>query len=100
MPKAATPPTEIPQIVAALAAIEQAALARPTLPGYTWETAQQAANTMLSWQALPAVAVAALLAPLLEHGLVNAAQLAERYDREAVALAGRLLAWRTASAAG
>src|SRR5262245_53627923 len=100
MPKPTLHTGETPQILDALDLLEGAQRIRADLPANIWETAQQAANKLLSWGAPAPVAVAALLAPLLEHGVVEASALATHYDRDAVALAERLVAWRVASASG
>ena len=74
--------------------------AHPELDAAVWETSKRAADTVLTWNVAPVVAVAALLAPLIEFDMLAVGALAAQYGREAVDLAGRLLAWRESRPAG
>jgi guanosine-3',5'-bis(diphosphate) 3'-pyrophosphohydrolase len=85
-----------PLIAQMLADVEQARQSRPHLPGAMWDVATAAIETLCSWRVPARAALAAGLAPFLEHELVAQEVLAAKYGHEAVKLALELCVWHSA----
>jgi len=60
-----------------------------------WEFARKASEDLVNWRMPEECAIAALIAPLMHHKIINRDQLADRYGQESVELAQCILNWHS-----